>query len=124
MFPPGLPGLALLLLRASVGIALISECFLHRSSLALWIQAVNIAFTLLICIGFFTPVAAGLTLAIHLLIWFFVGLSHFSIVCVISLDAVALSLLGPGAYSLDAHRFGRRVVVLPSNPDSKAQGKR
>jgi hypothetical protein len=24
-----------------------------------------------------------------------------------------LMLLGPGAYSFDAHRFGRRLVILP-----------
>jgi hypothetical protein len=32
------------------------------------------------------------------------------------LDAVVLLLLGPGAYSLDARLFGRRVVVLESAP--------
>lgn len=32
--------------------------------------------------------------------------------------AAALSLLGPGAYSLDARRFGRRVIQLKSrSPD-------
>jgi uncharacterized membrane protein YphA (DoxX/SURF4 family) len=30
---------------------------------------------------------------------------------------LALMLLGPGAYSLDAMRFGRRVVDLPSGDD-------
>ena len=29
------------------------------------------------------------------------------------LDALALVLIGPGAYSIDARRFGRRLVVLP-----------
>jgi hypothetical protein len=29
------------------------------------------------------------------------------------LDALALAVLGPGAYSLDSLRFGRRVIVLP-----------
>jgi hypothetical protein len=33
------------------------------------------------------------------------------------LNALALMLLGPGAYSLDALRFGRRVVDLPSGDD-------
>ena len=28
-------------------------------------------------------------------------------------DAVALALLGPGAYSVDARLFGRRVTVVP-----------
>jgi hypothetical protein len=32
---------------------------------------------------------------------------------VLSLDALALALLGPGAYSVDSRRFGRRLVVLP-----------
>jgi hypothetical protein len=30
--------------------------------------------------------------------------------------AIALALLGPGAYSLDARNFGRRVIVL--SPDN------
>jgi hypothetical protein len=34
------------------------------------------------------------------------------------LDAVVLLLLGPGAYSLDARLFGRRVVVLQSTPSA------
>ena len=31
--------------------------------------------------------------------------------------AAALALLGPGAYSIDARVFGRRVIVLP--PDDR-----
>jgi hypothetical protein len=30
------------------------------------------------------------------------------------IDAAALALLGPGAYSLDARRFGRRVIFAES----------
>ncbi|HEY8149703.1 MAG TPA: hypothetical protein VIK51_12425 [Vicinamibacteria bacterium] len=33
---------------------------------------------------------------------------------VLLLDAAALGLLGPGAYSVDARLFGRRVTVLPA----------
>jgi len=31
----------------------------------------------------------------------------------ICFDALALALLGPGAYSLDAYRYGRRLITLP-----------
>ena len=30
--------------------------------------------------------------------------------------AAALALLGPGAYSLDARFFGRRVILIPNKP--------
>jgi len=37
---------------------------------------------------------------------------------VVGLDAVALALLGPGAYSVDSYRFGRRVGrSLPATLD-------
>jgi hypothetical protein len=36
---------------------------------------------------------------------------------VLLLDAAALGVLGPGAYSADARLFGRRVTVLPASDD-------
>ena len=39
-----------------------------------------------------------------------VSVGPTALVC---LDALALALMGPGAYSIDSYRFGRRVVVLP-----------
>jgi len=38
MFPPGLPGLALLLLRVSVAVALLLEAFAHRHALPGWLE--------------------------------------------------------------------------------------
>jgi hypothetical protein len=32
------------------------------------------------------------------------------------LQSVALWLLGPGAYSVDAKRYGRRIIILPHGP--------
>jgi uncharacterized membrane protein YphA (DoxX/SURF4 family) len=32
--------------------------------------------------------------------------------------AVAIALLGPGAFSLDARLFGRREIIIPPSPNS------
>jgi hypothetical protein len=32
--------------------------------------------------------------------------------------AIALALLGPGAYSIDARIFGRRVIILPPDDNT------
>jgi hypothetical protein len=47
-------------------------------------------------------------------------MNHHSIVSVFSssLDAAAVAMLGPGAYSLDSRRFGRRVIRFPREETS------
>jgi len=112
MFPRGLPGLALLLLRVSAAVALLLNCYFNRSEISSWIQLVTILVAATICIGFMTPVAAATALVFHVFVWLGLGGISAAALIVVVLDAVALALLGPGAYSLDAFRFGRRVVVL------------
>ncbi|HEY5756751.1 MAG TPA: hypothetical protein VIU34_13060 [Steroidobacter sp.] len=116
MFPRGRPGIALLLLRASVVITLLADCLAHRAAPSIWIQAGSIPIAVALSLGFLTPIAATATLIVHILIWLLIDFSPWSIVIVATLDAVALALLGPGAYSIDAYRFGRRVLVLPPDP--------
>jgi len=36
--------------------------------------------------------------------------------------AIALLCLGPGAYSLDARRHGRREIIIPARPHSSDDG--
>ncbi len=115
MFPPGLPGLALLLLRASVAIALLLTDFGHRNAVSSWVHAAAILISLAISMGYLTPIAACAALVCHALIWFAAGaaLDAAGLALIFALDALALAMLGPGAYSLDSRRFGRRLVVLP-----------
>jgi hypothetical protein len=115
MFPPGPPGLALLLLRLSVAIALLLHAYLHRDALPGWVHAIAILISLVVSVGYLTPIAAAAALACHALVWLEVGAeAGFVLVALVpALDALALALLGPGAYSVDSHRFGRRLVVLP-----------
>jgi hypothetical protein len=112
MFPRGLPGLALLLLRVSTVLALLLNCYLNRSEISAWIQLAAILLALSLGVGFLTPIAASAALLFHVLVWFLIaGISPPALIVVV-LDALALALLGPGAYSIDSYRFGLRVVVL------------
>jgi hypothetical protein len=52
----------------------------------------------------------------HALVWIGWGGDSVAVALLMCLDAVALALLGPGAYSIDSYRFGRRVVVLAPLP--------
>lgn len=115
MFPPGLPGLALLLLRASVAIALLLDAYGHRAALPDWVHVLVILISLVVSVGYLTPIVAAVALACHAFIWLSASADLGAAVTalVFALNALALALLGPGAYSLDARRFGRRLVVLP-----------
>jgi hypothetical protein len=113
MFPRGTPGLALILLRASVATALIADACCHRQSVSLVLQGAAIVAALAVSAGFLTPLGGVLALAVHGMIWSSAGVGNAAFAILASVDALALALVGPGAYSVDAYRYGRRVVVLP-----------
>jgi hypothetical protein len=117
-FPAGLPGIALILLRLSVTISLLQRVHgydLHRPSQALalaWFAALSLC----LCLGLLTPIASILVMATVLA--YAAGSDAGQVGnCIAVLNALALALLGPGAYSIDGYRFGRRLVVLaPGGP--------
>jgi hypothetical protein len=113
MFPPGWPGVALLLLRVSVAIAVLLEGYGHRQGLSGWMLGASALLSVCLCAGFLTPIMAIFALSDHVLVCSSLSFDGAGMTATALLDALALAMLGPGAYSIDARRFGRRVVVLP-----------
>lgn len=118
MFPEGGPGVALLLLRISVAGTLIVQAWTYPSvsigvSIAQWVFPGIVVIALSLAIGFLTPVLSLLSCIAALLALFSSGGTATAVSIASILDASALALLGPGAYSLDAKLFGRRVLTVP-----------
>jgi uncharacterized membrane protein YphA (DoxX/SURF4 family) len=114
MFPLGTAGAALLILRISVAATLIFDGTAHWTLLtSFWIVLAFAILTVLLCIGLLTPCCSALSSLILLVVWIANrGQDDFHFVIAI-LNGGILSLLGPGAYSVDARIFGRRLLTLP-----------
>ena len=113
MFPAGVPGIGLLLLRISVALGPLIDAFCHRQGFSDVTLGVAILLSIALFAGYLTPVLAAIALLLHGTIWVELGGGGAALNILICLDMIALVLVGPGGYSVDAFRFGRRVVVLP-----------
>jgi hypothetical protein len=111
LFPGGATGAGLLLLRFSVAISLLMLSAMH-SGAANWLQFLAILTVASLCAGFQTRVLGGLSLAAPI---FALAASRTPLLLAALhiVDALALVLTGPGAWSADAVLFGRRIVTLP-----------
>lgn len=97
-----------MLLRLFLGAVLVGDAVTAVSALNALLACVLVACALAVVIGFMTPIAALLAALIETM-----GLSaHVIQVALFApmVIGVALALLGPGAYSLDARVFGRRLM--------------
>ena len=115
MFPAGVPGSGMLILRIGVAASLYvvpSGHFAVNPNTLLSIAVAALSASLVA--GLVTPLAATLA-AIVEVTTLLPGATNIVVAVLLGpLDAMVLLLLGPGAYSLDARLFGRRVVVLDS----------
>jgi hypothetical protein len=120
VFPTGAPGIALLILRVALAAAILDGCFdaINLAVLPLVCLALA-AQSLLLCLGLLTPVVSVIACAFELTALFVRGHIDARFIALSSLNAAVIALLGPGAYSLDARRFGRREILLPPGEKDK-----
>jgi uncharacterized membrane protein YphA (DoxX/SURF4 family) len=112
MFPGGGPGVALLLIRVAVGAGLLLDSASRAAGVLTRCDfSVRIAVAAILLAGVLTPIFAVLAVALAVANLIVVGIANVPVAILVSLDAIALILLGPGAYSIDARRFGRRVLM-------------
>ena len=119
MFPRGAPSLALLLLRVSVGANILLAAG-STPDRGVWVLACAIPVSILLYVGFLTPIAACITIPLYLVDIASLKISPVAVLIPIA-QAVALSLLGPGSTSIDAHLYGRRLIDVPQKPDRNAR---
>ncbi len=114
LFPHGLPGLGLVGLRVAVALSLY-----EHDPAAYWPTAAPTLHWFAAAIGLgllggvLTPWLGLLSGASICIGWCLGAWAVSPGALALALAALALSLLGPGAYSMDAHLFGRRVLRLP-----------
>jgi uncharacterized membrane protein YphA (DoxX/SURF4 family) len=113
-FAHGSAGLGLLVLRLAAGIALIAQgvdgLLAHPPMAAFLVQAVSIGIGILLAVGLWTPYAAALLIVDAL--WSVYAYEPPFRWLLLAAMGAAVMLLGPGAWSIDARRFGWRRVDL------------
>jgi putative oxidoreductase len=111
MFPNGLPGAALLLLRLVAGAMLTTDGVIAlRASPGLQTavtQSLAIGAGVLLALGLWTPVA-GVLVALVELRFAFLGTAQIRTDILLGVVGAALAALGPGVRSIDALLYGRK----------------
>ncbi len=112
-YPRNLVGVALLLLRLSVGLLLVFCVHTGRTNDATSLLTVfTAAICVGLCVGIMTEALSGIALISGLILLCTVP-NYWSLVTVVTLLLCATTtLLGAGAYSLDGVLFGRRRIIL------------
>jgi hypothetical protein len=116
MFPTGAAGVALVLLRVSVAATLVANVLPSGNpDVHAWEFAGLGLLGGALCLGVFTPVSSVLSCFVE--IASISNLKELGVTHLISaiLITASLAMLGPGAYSVDARMFGRRLVVSSSD---------
>ena len=123
MFPAGIAGLALLIMRVASGAMMLQHiCRLPA-------LAAPVSFLILILLagalffGFLTPYASAVSCVIELTSMVRSGAQLKLLIAISIANTVALGILGPGAYSFDSHIFGGGLSTFLSGTSLKLPGK-
>lgn len=109
------PGVGLLLQRVVVEVMLVRLCVVHLTELSFSISMVPHIVAacagMLLLVGLWTPFVGVLIAVVEL--W--IAATHLSdpwISIALATMAGTSAMLGPGAFSVDAHLYGRRQIEL------------
>ena len=118
MFPNGWPGKGLLLLRLTDGLLLLQICIANWHGNVQRVAGIPLAISavtaILLSVGLWTPVAGVLSAATEVPL-FVQGADDPRILICLMVFGASISMLGPGAFSIDAMLFGRQRLDLPDH---------
>ena len=114
-FPNGWPGAGLLLLRIVSAIPMFLDCLSMLSdgsaSTAAWLRLSGLLPATAVLLGLWTPFTALLLAVVEL--WLALSTAGcFHLHLTRAAIGLALVALGPGAWSLDSRRYGRKRIEL------------
>jgi hypothetical protein len=111
MFPSGMAGAGLLILRVCSAAVLLVDGPAHPlEGKPIWLLLLIVIVSGALCIGLLTPYATAIGCLIELTaVWEADAQDAFHLIVAAS-NIAAVGMLGPGAYSLDARLFGRKLI--------------
>ena len=119
IFPTGVAGVGLVVLRSVVAITVVVETYRRFGP---GYPAVVDAFAALVgwflFLGLLTPYCAALSCLLELAFLVANGIPNGFQLGMSALTAASVAALGPGAYSLDARLFGRKLIKIPPRRNS------
>jgi hypothetical protein len=116
MFPGGWIGFALILVRACVILSLWITGAKAVSSDPWECLVVLSLLSVLIATGSLTPLACGMVAVVQIYLVWHQHTDSINQGALSLMLEIALALLGPGAFSVDAKLFGRRLIMDGKHP--------
>jgi len=115
IFPNGWPGSGLLVLRLAAGGLLLAHGATYFASTPGWVAItpalLGIAAGMLMLIGLWTPVGTLMAVISESWMLFIRGIVPQTAILLLSVS-VAIAMLGPGSWSIDAVLYGRRRLDI------------